>query len=88
MPKNAIFSGEDKVIVVALGIVGVLGALALVALILAPTMSGSVIPVLSVAIAAISVLAARHPPNVPDAKPVIPPPVPTEVIDKTSTQAL
>lgn len=76
MPDLTLLTGEDRVVVVAIIVVALVALVALAALVLAPSMTGNIIPLASVAISTISVLAARHPPVLAATAtiPILPPP--------------
>jgi hypothetical protein len=55
-------TGEDRVIIVCCAIIGVVTVIAIIAMVVTPQTTNTVVPMMSVAIAAITTLAARHPP--------------------------
>lgn len=60
--KNSTLSGEDKVIVVCVAMLTVLTTVALIALVVQPSQTTAIIPVMAGTVIAIASLAARHPP--------------------------
>lgn len=63
MQATATLTGEDRVIIVCVVVLAVITVAALVAIILVPASTNSIIPIMAGTVIAISSLAARHPPT-------------------------
>ena len=61
MPRGKL-SGEDKVIVACVAMLTVLTIAAIIALVVSPSQTNTIVPVMAGTVIAISTLAARHPP--------------------------